>query len=154
VEGKGGGVAGSGGVTLVVEQADGSPVAVILDARVPLSLSLGPADAAELRGAALLRTLVVRVLLRRARAQVAFDVVQAIVVDVIDHQAGGGIHNHVVYAELAFALAAHGVEAVALLGGAPFVPGELGVVLRVHEGELVLCQGDLAVRVADEQPVA
>ncbi|MCX5643529.1 MAG: hypothetical protein NTZ17_02415 [Phycisphaerae bacterium] len=76
-----GGVAGSRGLALVVEEAQGPLVAVLLAAGPPFLLVLEPADTDELRRAALLRPLVAGVLLLGAHAELTPGVVQAVVVD-------------------------------------------------------------------------
>ena len=152
VEGEGGGVAGAGGGALALEGAEPVALAVMVDAGVPLALLLAPADADVLRGAVLLRALVAGVLALRAEAQVVLHVGQAVVVDVVDDEAGRGVHNDAVHADLPLALGADGVEGVRLPRRAPFVPGELGVVLRVDAREPALRQRDPPVCVARDQP--
>ena len=152
VEGEGGVVAGAGGGALALVGAEPVAPAVMVDAGVPLALLLAPADANVLRRAVPLRALVAGVLALRAEAEVVLHVGQAVVVDVIDDEAGRGVHDDAVHADLPLALGADRVEGVRLPRGAPFVPGELGVVLRIDAGEPALRQRDPAVGVARDQP--
>lgn len=118
VEGVGGAVAGAGGGALAFVGAEPVALSIVVDAGVPLALLLAPADADVLRGAVLLRALVAGVLALGAEAQVVLHVGQAVVVDVVDDEAGRGVHDDAVHADLPLALGADGVEGVRLPRGA------------------------------------
>ena len=152
VEGEGGLVSGAGGGAGGLEGADEALLAVVLDAGVIFVVALVVGDADVLAGAAFARSLVTGVLGSGAEAQVALRVVPAAVVDVIDDEVLRGVHDDAVHAELAPAVGADGVEGVRLPRGAPFVPDQGRVVLRVHPCELALRQRDPAKGVAPEKP--
>jgi len=140
VEGDGGVVPGLGGGAGGLEGADETLLAVVLDAGVVLVVALVVGDADVLAGAAFARALVAGVLRAGAEAEVALRVVPAAVVDVVDDETLRGLHDHAVHAELALAVGADGVERVGLLRGAPLVPGQGRVVLRVHPPDDPACE--------------
>jgi len=152
VEGEGGFVSGLGGGAGGFEGAYESLAAVVLDAGVVFVVALVVGDADVSGRAAFAGALVAGVLCPRAETQVALRIVPPAVVDVIDDEAGRGVHDYAVHAELAPALGADGVEGVRLPRGAPFVAGQGRVVLRVHPRELALRQRDPAERIAPDDP--
>ena len=74
----------------------------------------------------------------RAESEVAFCVVEAVVVDMITNEAFGGVGNLSVHADVFASVFSEGVVSGTLFGGTPFVPVKQLVIFEVDECEFAL----------------
>ena len=86
--------------------------------------------------------MILRVLLGSTEPQIAFAVVQAVVVDVVNEQAGRDLDNEPVHVDLAALYRAFdtpcSIESPGTLDDVPFISGEAGVVFGIDDGYLAL----------------
>jgi hypothetical protein len=85
-------------------------------------------------------------------AEVCPAIVEAVMVDVVNDAAGGDFYYTAVHVNGARIFScggvALGVKCVAVLRNVPFIFAELFVIFGVNDGELALCQGYAAERIA------